>query len=99
MKSPLAGQLLPRDSQAAVFCSFAMSERYASTPGQLWLVWAEVPARLPSSPAKHSVCRVNPPWLPSIFRDLEVSLDVPRQRIWHTRSPTRTGVQLGRRDF
>lgn len=74
MKSPLAGQSLSRHSQAAVFCSFAMSERYASTPGQPWLVWAELPARLPSSPAKHGVCHVKPPWLPSIFRGLEVSL-------------------------
>lgn len=37
-------------------------------------MWAELLARLPSSPAKHSVCRVDPPWLPSIFRGLEVSL-------------------------
>lgn len=37
-------------------------------------MWTELLARLPSSSAKHSVCRVDPPRLPSIFRGLEVLL-------------------------
>lgn len=37
-------------------------------------MWAELLAMLPLSSAKHGVCHVNPPWLPSALRGLEVSL-------------------------
>jgi len=55
MKSLVDGQLLPRHLQAAVFWSFAVSGRWALTPGQPWLMWAELLASLPSSSTKCGV--------------------------------------------
>lgn len=94
MKSFLAGQPLPRPSQAAVFHSCAVKE------GELppLVMWAELLAR--SAPAQPSTA-----FAMSILLGCPLPLwvwkhpwDAPHQSIWHIRSPAHPGVQLGRKE-